>query len=100
MKSFSFESEEDEPGMLRTVSCVNQLISAEIESGIEPGRIVIGGFSQGGAISVLTGLTNDYKLAGVACLSGWVLLRNKLKTVGKLHFSLETHPETNQLDVF
>jgi dienelactone hydrolase len=83
--------------MLRTVSCVNQLISAEIESGIDPGRIVIGGFSQGAAISVLTALTNDCKLAGVACLSGWVLMRHKLKAVGtrlSIRVPLETYANT------
>jgi predicted esterase len=84
IQSFDFETGEDEPGMLRTVSSVNQLISAEIETGIAPGRIVIGGFSQGAAISVLTALTNDCKLAGVACLSGWILMRHKLKAVGRL----------------
>ncbi len=71
--------------MLRTVFSVNQLISAEIESGIKSERIVIGGFSQGAAISVLTALTNERKLAGAACLSGWVLLRNKLKAVSGFH---------------
>jgi predicted esterase len=68
--------------MLRTLSSVDQLISAEIESGINPGRIVIAGFSQGAAISVLTAITNERKLAGAVCLSGWVLLRHKIKTVG------------------
>ena len=88
IQSFDFETGEDEPGILRTVSSVNQLISAEVESGIAPGRIVIGGFSQGAAISVLTALTNDCKLAGAACLSGWILLRHKLKAISKLFMSL------------
>jgi lysophospholipase-1 len=99
MQSFDFEAGEDEPGMLRTVSCVNHLISAEIESGIDPGRIVIGGFSQGAAISVLTALTNDCKLAGVACLSGWILLRHKIKAVGRVSCPSGTHADTNYLDV-
>ena len=68
--------------MLRTLSSVNQLISAEVDSGIDPGRIVIGGFSQGAAISLLTGLTSERKLGGVVSLSGWVVLRNKMKAVG------------------
>jgi predicted esterase len=71
--------------MLRTVSSIDQLISAEVDSGIDPGRIVVGGFSQGGAMSILNGLTNERKLAGVACLSGWVVLRDKLKAVCELH---------------
>lgn len=86
--------------MLRTVSSLNQLISAEVESGINPGRIVIGGFSQGAAISLLTALTNDCKLAGVACLSGWVLLRHKLEMVGGLSCLWGTRADTNNLDVF
>jgi predicted esterase len=90
IRSFDFESAEDESGMLRTVSSVNQLISAEIDSGIDPGRIVIGGFSQGAAISVLTGLTSERKLAGVVSLSGWVVLRNKMKAVGWLHGFVNT----------
>jgi lysophospholipase-1 len=70
--------------MLSTVSSVNQLISAEIDSGIDPGRIVVGGFSQGGAMSLLTAFTNEHKLAGAVCLSGWVVLKDKLKGVGEL----------------
>jgi lysophospholipase-1 len=85
IKSFDFVSNEDERGMLSTVSSVNQLISAEIDSGIDPGRIVVGGFSQGGAMSLLTAFTNERKFAGVVCLSGWVVMRSKLKGVGRLH---------------
>jgi lysophospholipase-1 len=84
IKSFDFKADEDESGMLGTVSSVNQLISAEVDSGIDPGRIVVGGFSQGGAMSILAGLTSERKLAGVVSLSGWVALRNKLKAVGGL----------------
>jgi lysophospholipase I len=81
IKSFDFVSNEDEAGMLLTVSSVNQLISAEIDSGVDAGRIVVGGFSQGGAMSLLTGLTSERKLGGVVSLSGWTVLRNKLKAV-------------------
>ncbi|KAI0307202.1 Phospholipase/carboxylesterase [Multifurca ochricompacta] len=82
---FDFETAEDEDGMLRTVSSVNRLISAEVSSGIEPGRIVIGGFSQGAAMSLLTGLTNERKLGGIVSLSGWLVLRNKMKAMCSEH---------------
>ena|SRR5579863_9015625 len=98
ISSFDFESAEDEHGMLQTVSSVNQLISAEIDSGIEAGRIVVGGFSQGAAMSILTGLTSERKLAGVVSLSGWVALRNKLKAVGRLHV-YRIPSDTSTLDV-
>jgi lysophospholipase-1 len=69
--------------MLRTVSLVNRLISAEVDSGIDPGRIVVGGFSQGAAMSLLCGLTSERKLGGVVSLSGWLALRSKIQTVSE-----------------
>lgn len=68
--------------MLESVTSINQLIANEIEeSGIPPSRIVLGGFSQGGSMSLLSGLTTEKKLAGVVVLSGWLPLRAKFKEV-------------------
>lgn len=52
--SFGFEANEiekveDEKGMLETSSALNKLITAEVDAGIDASRIVLGGFSQGGA---------------------------------------------------
>lgn len=79
--SFGFDTEEDEMGMLQSARLINQLITTEVESGTDPSRIVLGGFSQGAAMSLLTGLTGERKLAGVAVLSGWLPLRQKFKAV-------------------
>lgn len=68
-------------GMLQSARLINQLITTEVESGTDPSRIVLGGFSQGAAMSLLTGLTGERKLAGVAVLSGWLPLRQKFKAV-------------------
>lgn len=43
------EKVEDEKGMLESTSALNMLITAEVDSGTDPSRIVLGGFSQGGA---------------------------------------------------
>jgi predicted esterase len=43
-------------------------------------RIVLGGFSQGGAMSVFTGLTGDKKLGGVFGLSCYLLLSDRIKS--------------------
>ena len=67
--------------MLRTTHLLNQLITAEVDSGIPPANIVLGGFSQGGAMTLLTGLTTERKLAGLAVLSGWLPLAGKVKAV-------------------
>ena len=81
IRTFSLNSDEDEPGMLRTTHLLNQLITAEVDSGIPPANIVLGGFSQGGAMTLLTGLTTERKLAGLAVLSGWLPLAGKVKAV-------------------
>ncbi|KAI0268305.1 Phospholipase/Carboxylesterase-domain-containing protein [Gloeopeniophorella convolvens] len=86
--SFDFDNAvEDEDGMLHTVESVSRLIRQEGESGISSGRIVIGGFSQGAAISLLTGLSGASKLAGIVSLSGWTPLRHKLKAMRADHAS-------------
>ncbi|KAH9179745.1 Phospholipase/carboxylesterase [Lactarius sanguifluus] len=85
IRSFDFSTGEDEDGMLRTVSYINQLISAEVDSGIDPGRIVVGGFSQGAAMSLLCGLTNERQLGGVVSLSGWLVLKSKIKAMCSSH---------------
>jgi predicted esterase len=79
--SFGFDSKEDEAGMLQTRSALNALISDEVDNGTPPERVILGGFSQGAAMSLLTGLTGERKLGGVVCLSGWLPLREKFKAV-------------------
>jgi len=77
--SFGFDCAEDDKGMLKTKSALEQIIKAEVEEGIAQERIVLGGFSQGGAMSLLTALTTPGKLGGLAVLSGWLPLRQKVK---------------------
>ncbi|KAI0774740.1 Phospholipase/carboxylesterase [Trametes elegans] len=81
----SITQREDEEGMLNTVYSLNQLITAEIDAGTPAERIVLGGFSQGAAMSLLTGLTTERRLAGLAVLSGWLPLREKVKAMVNDH---------------
>ncbi|KZT06519.1 uncharacterized protein LAESUDRAFT_700378 [Laetiporus sulphureus 93-53] len=80
-----FKYPEDEAGILAAAREINQLISAEVDAGIPSSRIVLGGFSQGGAMSITTGLTSERKLAGVFVLSGWLPLTNKFKMMASDH---------------
>ncbi|KAF9478403.1 Phospholipase/carboxylesterase [Pholiota conissans] len=78
--SFGFDSAEDEQGMRESAGKINELIKYEIEAnGVDPSRIVLGGFSQGGTMTLLTGLTGEQRLAGLVVLSGWLPLRHKFK---------------------
>ncbi|KAH8666752.1 acyl-protein thioesterase-1-like protein [Xylariales sp. PMI_506] len=76
----SKQKNEDVPGVLKTTEYVHSLIQKEIDNGIPGDRIVIGGFSQGGAISMFSGLTAKVKLAGILAMSSFLLLHTKLHT--------------------
>ncbi|KAH7037154.1 acyl-protein thioesterase-1-like protein [Microdochium trichocladiopsis] len=69
---------QDETGLLRSREYVSGLIQAEIDAGIPSNRIVLGGFSQGGAVSLFTGLTGGFKLAGIIGMSSYMPLDSKL----------------------
>lgn len=64
--------QEDEVGMLESKSLIQELIDAELDLGIPNTRIIVGGFSQGAAMSLLTGLGSKIKLNGLAVLSGYL----------------------------
>jgi predicted esterase len=85
------DQREDEKGMFETTSQINELIKQEIDSGIPANKIILGGFSQGGAMTLLTGLTTDFKLAGLICMSGYLPLGSKIHQL--------RHPE-NKIPIF
>jgi predicted esterase len=81
MSLSSLAAAEDQPGILRSQAYFHSLIADEVEKGIPSNRIVLGGFSQGGAVSLLSGLTCPHKLGGIFALSGYLLLQNKLRAM-------------------
>ncbi|KAL1960489.1 hypothetical protein VTO42DRAFT_7788 [Malbranchea cinnamomea] len=74
-----FYRDQDETGLMRSREYFNGLIKEQIDKGIPAHRIVLGGFSQGGAMSLLTGLTHPQKLAGIFALSCYLPLSHKFK---------------------
>ncbi|CCM03357.1 uncharacterized protein FIBRA_05486 [Fibroporia radiculosa] len=78
---FDWRTREDEAGMRKTITSLGTFLDSEVAAGIPANRIVLGGFSQGGAISLLTALTSDKKLGGVTVLSGWLPLHQKIKSM-------------------
>lgn len=69
-----WEEEEDEEGIMRTVQYVDSLVAEEVGRGTPPERIVVGGFSQGCAVSMVWGLKGEWrdKVAGVFGLGGYL----------------------------
>ena len=73
---------EDEEGLYEAVNWINKLISTEeTEHNIPSNRIIIGGLSQGGAVSFLTAITIKKPLAGLFALSAYIPLRRKTPEV-------------------
>jgi phospholipase/carboxylesterase len=68
---------EDEAGLRASQAIVEALIAREVQRGVSSARIVVGGFSQGCALALLTGLRQRDKLAGIVGLSGYLPLADK-----------------------
>lgn len=65
---------EDEAGLRRSQSQVEELIAREKARGMPASRIVLMGFSQGCAMALMTGLRHKERLAGIVGLSGYLPL--------------------------
>lgn len=65
---------EDEAGLRESMREVQALIDRERARGVAANRIVLGGFSQGCAMALLAGLRYPERLAGLACMSGYLPL--------------------------
>lgn len=72
---------EDEKGIRKAAASVHSMIAQEIAAGIPSDRIVIGGFSQGGALALFSALTFPQTLAGVVAMSTWLPLHQKFPAV-------------------
>ena len=70
---------------------VEALIEREKERGVAPHRIILAGFSQGGAIALHTGLRYPARLAGILALSTYLPLGDTL--------AAEAHPANRDVPI-
>ena len=82
---------EDEAGIRESQGLLEKLISAQQQKGIPARKIVLAGFSQGGAIALQAALRHAERLAGVMALSTYLPLQGKLQQ--------ERNPMNNDLPV-
>lgn len=78
IKALGRNGPEDDAGIRESQQVVNGYIEQQVAAGIAANRIVIAGFSQGGAIALQTGLRYPQRLAGVMALSTYLPLRDSL----------------------
>ncbi|MCT8857635.1 alpha/beta hydrolase [Shewanella xiamenensis] len=69
IKSMDLHDRADMQGVMASELSVQALIDEQIAAGIPSERIVLAGFSQGGVMSLFTGLRYPQKLAGIMALS-------------------------------
>ncbi|MGB8693002.1 MAG: hypothetical protein WCD08_05775, partial [Steroidobacteraceae bacterium] len=64
----------DEPGIRAAATLIDSLIDVQVTAGVPRRRIVLAGFSQGGAIALHAGLRQREALAGIMALSTYLPL--------------------------
>jgi phospholipase/carboxylesterase len=69
---------EDERGVRASQRTIEDLIAREKRRGTQARRLVIAGFSQGGAIALQTGLRHPERIAGIMALSTYLPIADKL----------------------
>ena len=83
---------QDETGIRASHAIVEALIRRENERGIATNKIVLAGFSQGGAMALYSGTRYPHKLAGIMGLSCYMLLESR--------FAAERTPENHTTSIF
>ncbi len=83
---------EDEAGIRAAAAAIGDLIRREQSRGVPPERVMLAGFSQGGATALFTALRYPERLAGLLALSCYLPLPEQL--------AAEMHPANRQLPIF
>ena len=69
---------QDEAGIRESAASLVKLIEREKERGVDANRIILAGFSQGGAIAMHTAMRYPHPLAGLMGLSTWMPLESTI----------------------
>ncbi|HEY7649091.1 MAG TPA: dienelactone hydrolase family protein [Methylomirabilota bacterium] len=86
------ERREDAAGVRESQARVEALIARERARGVAPGRMVLAGFSQGGAMALQTGLRHAERLAGILALSCFLPVADTL--------AAEASPANRDIPIF
>ncbi len=90
ISSASIEQRADEAGLRESIAEVDALISRERDRGVPSSRVLLVGFSQGGALALAAGLRREAAVAGIASLSAYLPLA--AQTAGEITAAGRTTP--------
>ena len=71
----TLQSRDDVPGLSSSAKLVHKLLDDKIAEATPSTEIIVGGFSQGGAMALYAGYLYAHPLAGIVCFSGWPALK-------------------------
>ena len=77
IRNLSIEQRADEEGLRASMREVDALIARERDRGVPASRLLLVGFSQGGALALASGLRRESAVAGIACLSGYLPMADR-----------------------
>lgn len=77
------DAKDDPKGLAMSVKRVGKIVTQlKEEEGIDPSKVVLGGFSQGGAVAIMAAYNRRRKdatpFAGCICMSGWLPMKDYL----------------------
>jgi phospholipase/carboxylesterase len=78
IRDLSPEGRDDEEGFAGARARIEAIIAREVGAGILAARIVLAGFSQGGAVALHVGLRHEEALAGILALSCYLPMHARL----------------------
>lgn len=78
IKGMAIADKQDSDGIRASAHEIEALIAREAERGVDSSRIIVAGFSQGGAVALHTGVRHAKSLAGIMGLSTYLPLADTL----------------------
>jgi len=77
--SFDIAGRDDEAGIIESADALMTLCDEQVAAGIAAERIIVAGFSQGGAIALYAGLRYPQTLGGIMALSTFLPMQQRLQ---------------------
>jgi phospholipase/carboxylesterase len=78
IRDFSIVGREDLEGITAAADRIQAYVAAERDAGVPPGKVVLAGFSQGGAVALHAGLRSPERLGGIVALSTYLPFKARL----------------------